>query len=69
MAEAPLYVSPEDLRQFVRRLFEGAGVGAGEAERVAESLVDSDLCGHDSHGVVRVSEYVGQLRSGEFLRS
>ena len=32
---------------------------------VAEHLVESNLAGHDSHGVLRVPQYVGVMRSGE----
>jgi uncharacterized oxidoreductase len=38
-----------------------------EAGIVANSLVQSNLCGHDSHGVVRVAGYVKQLRKGELV--
>ena len=37
------------------------------ADVVAASLVESNLCGHDSHGVVRVPEYVGLLKSGALV--
>jgi hydroxycarboxylate dehydrogenase B len=56
------------LRQFVSRLFQAAGVVATESDWVAESLVESNLCGHESHGVVRVMEYIDLIRAGD-LRS
>lgn len=31
---------------------------------VAESLVEGSLCGHDSHGVMRLPQYVGLVKSG-----
>jgi hydroxycarboxylate dehydrogenase B len=31
---------------------------------VAESLVDANLCGHDSHGVIRVMQYLDALADG-----
>ena len=55
------------LEAFATRLFEAAGVPVDEARRVSESLVDSNLCGHPSHGVVRVGEYVQQMRAGELV--
>ncbi len=54
-----------ELAQFIARLFAAAGVGAAESNRVAGSLVDANLCGHDSHGVIRADEYIGQLGRGE----
>ena len=55
------------------RIFEGAGVSGEEAQRVAHSLLLSNLMGHDSHGVIRVVQYVkalkdGILRAGERIR-
>lgn len=51
-----------DLRTFAASLMTGAGAAAHEADLVAESLVASNLCGHDSHGVMRVLEYSVQMR-------
>jgi hydroxycarboxylate dehydrogenase B len=56
---------PEHLLDVARRLFVAAGVPAAEAETVATSLVDANLCGHDSHGVIRVSQYIGFVRDGK----
>jgi uncharacterized oxidoreductase len=47
-------------------LFEAAGVPAADAAVVARSLVDANLCGHDSHGVMRVPQYVEFLRTGTY---
>ena len=47
-------------------LFEAAGVPAADAAVVASSLVDANLCGHDSHGVMRVPQYVEFLRKGTY---
>ncbi|MCE9565474.1 MAG: Ldh family oxidoreductase [Planctomycetes bacterium] len=49
-----------------RSLFEAAAVPAADAAVVANSLVDSNLCGHDSHGVMRIPQYVDFLRKGTF---
>jgi uncharacterized oxidoreductase len=40
-------------------------VPADEAGIVAGSLVDANLCGHDSHGVIRVMQYVPFLKEGK----
>lgn len=61
-------VSAPKLREFVRALFVTAGVSDGDARDVAASLVESNLRGHESHGVLRVAEYLEQLGLGE-LRS
>lgn len=53
------------LERFARNLFVAAGVPADQSAIVATSLVESNLCGHESHGVVRVMEYLGSLERGE----
>ena len=57
-------ISADALRAFASNLFRAAKVSADEAGVVAASLVESNLCGHESHGVVRVAEYLGFLDSG-----
>ena len=52
------------LRKFSADLFAAAGVPVSDAALVAESLVDANLCGHESHGVVRILEYVTLLGEG-----
>jgi uncharacterized oxidoreductase len=54
------------LTAFTRAVFEAAGVPAADAAVVATSLVDANLCGHDSHGVMRVPQYVEFLRTGTY---
>ncbi len=57
--------SAVDLKQFAADLFIAADVPAAEATIIAGSLVEANLCGHDSHGVMRIRDYVRQLRIGE----
>lgn len=45
-------------------ILEAAGVQAGDARVVADSLVDADLRGIHSHGVNRLGIYVERLRAG-----
>lgn len=59
-------------QQFIADLFQHADVPAGrprptasEASDVAESLVAAHLHGHDSHGLLRVLEYIRQLADDE----
>jgi hydroxycarboxylate dehydrogenase B len=57
-------ISGESLCNFTRDVFAAAGVPRADAERVASSLIDANLRGHDSHGVIRIPQYVGFLREG-----
>ena len=59
-------LSAATLVPIARSLFEAAGVPADDAATVARSLVDANLCGHDSHGVMRVPQYVEFLRKGTY---
>ena len=59
--------APDVLLDFARRMFVAAGVSAVDAETVARSLVDANLCGHDSHGVIRVPQYVGFVRAKKLV--
>lgn len=52
------------LERVVTRIFAAAGCGADEADCVARHLVDSNLCGHDSHGVIRVARYINYISDG-----
>jgi uncharacterized oxidoreductase len=59
-------IHAKDLLGFVRSLFEAGSVPTDEAVIVAASLVDANLCGHDSHGVLRIPHYLGAIRDGLF---
>src|SRR5689334_22374667 len=54
------------LTGFVTRLFSGAGLPDADAELVATSLVGANLRGHDSHGVMRVPQYIDFLEKGVY---
>jgi uncharacterized oxidoreductase len=53
------------LTDFVEQVFRAAGTPAEDAHLVAASLVKSNLVGHDSHGVVRVRQYLDNIAKGE----
>ena len=60
-------VRAERLIELVSAVMEGAGCPPAEARTVARRLVDSNLVGHDSHGVLRVGKYLEWVREG-YLR-
>jgi uncharacterized oxidoreductase len=60
-------VSPEQLRRLVAAAFSAAGCREPEADRIARYLVEANLVGHDSHGVIRVLTYIQWLREGKVL--
>src|SRR5688572_19908797 len=61
----PTFTAPT-LTALAQSLFEAAGVPAADATIVARSLVDANLCGHDSHGVMRVPQYIDFLCNGKY---
>ena len=56
--------SPEGLRGFATRVLERLEVPPDDAALVADSLVQADLWGHGSHGMLRLPWYAARLRSG-----
>ncbi len=52
------------LEQVCARVMQGAGLSETEARRIAHSLVLANLMGHDSHGVIRLPQYVQALEDG-----
>jgi LDH2 family malate/lactate/ureidoglycolate dehydrogenase len=57
-------VVPEELRTFGTRVLASLDVPEDDAALVADSLVQADLWGHQSHGFLRLPWYVARLRSG-----
>ncbi|WP_436926670.1 Ldh family oxidoreductase [Halosimplex amylolyticum] len=57
-------VEAEHLESFSRRALESYGTPPETADIVASSLVDAELVGHSSHGVVRIPYYADDFRSG-----
>ena len=57
-------IDPDELRRFTTDVLVGCGVPEADAAIVSDSLVQADLWGHQSHGVLRLPWYVARLRSG-----
>ena len=62
-----IHIPADALKDYSAEIFMGAGSRSEEASRVAASLVDANLTGHDSHGVIRVPRYVDWVRSGDLV--
>lgn len=60
-------ISASALTDFATRLLEAGGAGHAEAVRVGASLVDANLKGYDSHGVMRIPFYVQAIKDGEVV--
>lgn len=57
-------VDADDLRGFATRCYAALGLPEASARCVADTLVQADLWGHASHGVMRLFWYAKRLQSG-----
>jgi hydroxycarboxylate dehydrogenase B len=57
----------EQLKMIGMKIFTAAGVPAGVALEVVDSLVLSNLMGVDSHGLVRVRNYLDSIKIGAIV--
>ncbi len=62
-----MQVRHDRLTALTAAIFRAAGCEAPEADCIATHLVEANLVGHDSHGVIRVPHYVRWLREGKVL--
>ncbi len=60
-------ISPEKLRKYSIEIFTKAGVCENDAAIVAEELVTANLYGVDSHGVLRIPQYVEEINKGNII--
>jgi uncharacterized oxidoreductase len=62
-----IHIPADALTDFCAEIFARVGCRSDEARRVSASLVDANLTGHDSHGVIRVPRYVDAVREGALI--
>lgn len=55
-----------ELTGFASGLLSAVGVAPDEAAIVATSLVGANLRGHDSHGMMRLPQYIGFIEQGQY---
>ena len=66
MSPAPndVIVAHDALRLLCTRILEAANVPSQDARTVADLLVEANLCGLDTHGVIRLKLYVDRIKAG-----
>ena len=57
-------ISHTVLREFIYNLYIGAGGVAEDAKIVSDHLVNANLAGHDSHGVINATGYANAMKEG-----
>ncbi len=55
------------LHRATATIFRAAGASEDHAAQVADVLVDNHLAGHDSHGILRIPEYLKSIVDGEIV--
>src|SRR5258708_28560856 len=63
VADASRIAAPA-LAAFIKRAFEAAGLRSDDAKVVADLMVEADLRGSDTHGVIRLPLYLRRLKEG-----
>ena len=58
-------VAATRLEDLATRIFAALGAPPDDARWIATLLVRANLRGHDSHGVIRIPQYVASVRKGE----
>ena len=61
---ANLRVMASKLERFCVSVFEAAGTPRNEADIISRNLVEADLRGSSSHGVMRVPIYANRIKAG-----
>src|SRR6516164_7540669 len=57
-------IDPNRLQNFATAVYVAAGMSQQDAHLCADTLVQADLWGHQSHGVMRLSWYAARLKAG-----
>ncbi len=65
--QAGVVVRADELLGLSQSILEAVGTPSDLASTVARSLVDANLAGHDSHGVLRLPSYIEGVREGRVL--
>lgn len=53
-----------DAKAIITKIFQRVGCSAKISEAITDHLVDANLVGYESHGVMRVMQYVQRMRDG-----
>ncbi|GAB2897547.1 Ldh family oxidoreductase [Paralcaligenes sp. KSB-10] len=61
--------SVDQLQGFSTNLLQAAGMAPEPARAVAETLIEGDLLGHDTHGLALLAPYIKEIRNGTMTTS
>ena len=60
-------VAADKLREIATALLQGAGASEEEAAIVSRHSIDSNLAGHDSHGIIQIPTYIDRIGVGHLV--
>jgi uncharacterized oxidoreductase len=69
MMQDVITIPASRLNEIAESLLEAGGFTREESSTTARSLILSNLLGHDSHGVVRIAQYINELKKGDLSSS
>ena len=56
-------INSDDLFDYIKKILEAANAPLETAALVARMLVDGNLNGHNSHGAIRIKQYIDAINS------
>lgn len=62
-------ITANSLKDFINRIFAAAGVDPTIAHHTTEHLINANLAGVDSHGVLRVPDYIRMVEADRMART
>jgi uncharacterized oxidoreductase len=60
---------PDSLQRWAAAVLQASGSHEGEAADVSHHLVEANLVGHDSHGLIRITKYLDWVSRGMLLQN
>ena len=60
-------ISSYRLKRLTTAIFHAAGCQQPEAQRIGHYLVEANLAGHDSHGVIAIPTYIDRVKAGHIV--
>ncbi len=61
------FLKAEQIERIAFHLLVAAGAPQEHSQIVAEHLMDNNLAGHDSHGIIRIIQYLRQIKEGVII--
>ena len=57
-------IKQEKIKKFISDILVGLKIKKIDANLISSHLVKSDMCGHYSHGIRRIVQYIDSIKAG-----